>query len=152
MSERINGFTHKHIYASTTLPFVASAAIQAPMNLSVLAWIAFVPFIIVCCRQTRPRRLFLIAYLISLLYWMGNLYWIFPVTIVGGITVCLYTALLWPVLAFCLRYCRAKKVPLFLASRRCSSSASSECRACSWAASSGGSSHTASIKTSRSFK
>ncbi|MHC4227673.1 MAG: apolipoprotein N-acyltransferase [Planctomycetota bacterium] len=120
MSERINGFTHKHIYASTTLPFVASAAmltvIQAPMNLSVLAWIAFVPFIIVCCRQTRPRRLFLIAYLISLLYWMGNLYWIFPVTIVGGITVCLYTALLWPVLAFCLRYCRAKKVPLFLAS------------------------------------
>ncbi|MHC4329775.1 MAG: hypothetical protein ACYSWW_16800, partial [Planctomycetota bacterium] len=96
MSERINGFTHKHIYASTTLPFVASAAMLT--------------------RQTRPRRLFLIAYLISLLYWMGNLYWIFPVTIVGGITVCLYTALLWPVLAFCLRYCRAKKVPLFLAS------------------------------------
>jgi len=38
-----------------------------------------------------------------------------PVTIVGWIVFCLYTALLWPALALCLRYCRIKKVPLFLA-------------------------------------
>jgi apolipoprotein N-acyltransferase len=56
-----------------------------------------------------------VSYLVSLCYWLGNLYWILPVTIVGWVTTCLYTALLWPVLALCLRYCRAKKVPLFLA-------------------------------------
>ena len=36
-------------------------------------------------------------------------------TIIGGIITCLYTALLWPVLAICLRFCRTKKIPLFLA-------------------------------------
>ncbi|MEE9370711.1 MAG: apolipoprotein N-acyltransferase, partial [Sedimentisphaerales bacterium] len=45
-----------------------------------------------------------------------NLYWIVPVTIVGWIAFCLYTAALWPILALCLRYCRIKKIPLFLAS------------------------------------
>ncbi|MHC4579993.1 MAG: apolipoprotein N-acyltransferase [Planctomycetota bacterium] len=89
--------------------------IQSPIDWAPLAWIAFVPFILACCRQAKPRRLFLTTYVVSLLYWMGNLYWIFPVTIVGGITICLYTALLWPVLAMCLRYCRTKRVPLFLA-------------------------------------
>jgi apolipoprotein N-acyltransferase len=43
------------------------------------------------------------------------LYWVAPVTIVGWLLFCLYTALLWPILALCLRYCRKKKVPLFLA-------------------------------------
>jgi len=99
--------------------FVASAAlltvIQSPINWAPLAWVAFVPFILACCRQAKPRRLFLATYVVSLCYWMINLYWVFPVTIVGWVTICLYTALLWPVLAICLRYCRTKRVPLFLA-------------------------------------
>ncbi len=101
------------------LAFLASAAmltvIQAPIGWAPLAWVAFVPFIVACCRQDRPRRMFLLTYVISFFYWLGNLYWIFPVTIVGGITICLYTALLWPALAICLRFCRTKKIPLFLA-------------------------------------
>jgi apolipoprotein N-acyltransferase len=102
------------------LPFIATAVmltvIQAPINLGVLAWVSFVPFIFACCPDMRPRRLFLITYVVSLFYWLVNLYWIFPITIVGWIAFCLYTALLWPVLALLLRYCRAKKVPLFLVS------------------------------------
>ncbi|MGD8499153.1 MAG: apolipoprotein N-acyltransferase [Phycisphaerales bacterium] len=101
------------------LSFLGSAAmltvIQAPISWTPLAWVAFVPFIIACSPGAKPRRLFLISYVISLCYWLGNLYWVLPVTIVGWMTTCLYTALLWPVLALCLRYCRAKKVPLFLA-------------------------------------
>ena len=101
------------------LPFAGSAAmltvIQAPINLAPLAWVSLVPFILASSPQTKPRRLFLVSYLVSLCYWLGNLYWIFPVTIIGGITFCLYTALLWPVLSLCLRYCRIKKFPLFLA-------------------------------------
>jgi apolipoprotein N-acyltransferase len=111
-------FSSKKV-AGSALPFIGSAAmltvIQAPISWAPLAWAAFVPFIIACSPGTRPRRLFLVSYLVSLCYWLGNLYWILPVTIVGWVTTCLYTALLWPVLALCLRYCRAKKVPLFLA-------------------------------------
>ena len=101
------------------LAFLASAAmltvIQAPIGWAALAWVAFVPFIVACCRQDKPRRMFLVTYVISFFYWLGNLYWILPVTIIGGVIICLYTALLWPVLAICLRFCRTKKIPLFLA-------------------------------------
>ena len=101
------------------LPFIGTAVmltvIQAPIGLAPLAWVSFVPFIIACSPKTRPRRLFLFGYVISLCYWLGNLYWVAPVTIVGWLLFCLYTALLWPILALCLRYCRMKKVPLFLA-------------------------------------
>ena len=101
------------------LPFIGTAVmltvIQAPINLAPLAWVAFVPFIIACSPKARVRRLFIFGYVISLCYWLGNLYWVAPVTIVGWLVFCLYTALLWPVLAICLRFCRAKGVPLFLA-------------------------------------
>ena len=102
------------------LPFIATAVmltvIQAPINWGFLAWISFVPFLLACSPDTKPRRLFLITYVVSLFYWLVNLYWIFPITIIGWIAFCLYTALLWPILALLLRYCRAKKVPLFLIS------------------------------------
>ncbi|MHC4238759.1 MAG: apolipoprotein N-acyltransferase, partial [Planctomycetota bacterium] len=74
-----------------------------------------VPFILVCSNETKTRPLALAAYLVSLAYWLGNLYWVFPITIVGWAAFCLYTALLWPILALALRYCRTKKIPLFLA-------------------------------------
>jgi apolipoprotein N-acyltransferase len=94
---------------------VILTVIQAPIDWALLAWIAYVPFTIACCRPNKPRYMFPVAYVIACFYWAGNLYWIFPVTIVGGITICLYTALLWPVLAICLRFCRPKRIPLFLA-------------------------------------
>ncbi|HUW19388.1 MAG TPA: apolipoprotein N-acyltransferase [Sedimentisphaerales bacterium] len=100
-------------------PLVASAVmltvIQPPISFSALAWVSLVPFILACSPKARPKRLALAAYVISLFYWLGNLYWIFPVTVVGWAAFCLYTALLWPIVAFCLRYCRRKNVPLFLA-------------------------------------
>jgi apolipoprotein N-acyltransferase len=89
--------------------------IQPPISLSWLAWIAWVPFVLICSSAVNFRRLVIIAYLISLCYWLGNLYWVAPVTIVGWLTFCLYTAVLWPILAFELRYCRLKKIPLVLA-------------------------------------
>jgi len=99
------------------LPFIASAAmltvIQAPINLSPLAWVALVPFILACRPTAKLKYLAVAAYLISLCYWLGNLYWIFPVTVVGWAAFCLYTAVHWPILALCLRYCRTKKIPLF---------------------------------------
>jgi apolipoprotein N-acyltransferase len=84
-------------------------------RLSWLAWVSLVPFILACSPDAKPRRLALVTYIISLCYWLGNLYWICPVTVLGWIAFCLYTASLWPILTLCLRYCRIKKIPLFLA-------------------------------------
>ncbi|MCK4292003.1 MAG: apolipoprotein N-acyltransferase [Planctomycetes bacterium] len=102
-----------------SLPFFASAVIltviHPPVGWAPLAWVSMVPFILACSPQIKPRSLALAAYLVSLLYWLANLYWVFPITIVGWVVFCLYTALLWPILALSLRYCRTKKVPLFLA-------------------------------------
>ena len=120
MKLSLRALTDKRMYTSTALPFIATAAlltvIQAPINLSFLAWVAWVPFIIACSPEAKPGRLFFVGYVTCLLYWLGNLYWVAPVTIVGWLVFCLYTAVLWPVLALCLRWCRMKRVPLFLVS------------------------------------
>lgn len=89
--------------------------IQPPIGWAFLAWVAWVPFILVCSPNANPRRLVKATYIISLCYWLGNLYWVFPVTIIGWAVFCLYTAILWPILALCIRFCRIKKLPLFLA-------------------------------------
>ena len=100
-------------------PFVASGlmltVIQPSISFSALAWVALVPFILVCSPAAKSKSLALIAYLVSLCYWLGNLYWIYPVTLPGWLAFCFYTALLWPILAFALQYCRKKKIPLFIA-------------------------------------
>jgi apolipoprotein N-acyltransferase len=101
------------------LAFVGSAVmltvIQAPTSLSALAWVAMVPFILACWPEVKIRYLFFTAYIVSLCYWLGNLYWMLPVTPAGWIAFCMYTALLWPILAVCVRYCRIRKIPLVLA-------------------------------------
>jgi len=101
------------------LAFVGSAAmltvIQAPISWSGLAWVSLVPFILACWPAVKVKPLFITAYLVSLCYWLGNLYWIYQVTPAGWLAFCMYTALLWPMVAVCLRYCRGRKIPLFLA-------------------------------------
>jgi apolipoprotein N-acyltransferase len=108
----------KH-FSLLSLAFAGSAVmltvIQAPISLSGLAWVSLVPFILACSPDVKVKPLFLTAYLVSLCYWLGNLYWIYQVTWLGWLAFCMYTALLWPMVAVCLRYCRTKKIPLFLA-------------------------------------
>ncbi len=89
--------------------------IQVPISWSALAWVALVPFILACSPDVKVKPLFFTAYLVSLCYWLGNLYWIYQVTWLGWLAFCIYTALLWPMVAVCLRFCRIKKIPLVLA-------------------------------------
>ncbi|MCJ7778748.1 MAG: apolipoprotein N-acyltransferase [Sedimentisphaerales bacterium] len=102
------------------LAFIASAlmlmVIQPPISWSLLAWVSLVPFILACSPEAKPKHLVVAAYIVSLCYWLGNLYWVFPITVAGWAAFCLYTAVLWPIAALTLRYCRIKKIPLFLAS------------------------------------
>lgn len=105
------------VKSALSLAFTALmlTVIQPPVNWWPLAWVSFVPFILACSPQIKPKRLAIIAYTVSLLYWLGNLYWVFPITVLGWAAFCTYTALLWPILALTIRYCRVKKIPLFLA-------------------------------------
>jgi len=89
--------------------------IHPPLGWASLAWVAYVPFVLACGPSISKRNLGLTAYGIGVVYWLGNLYWIVPVTILGWIAFCLYMALLWPVMALALQYGRRKNVPLSVA-------------------------------------
>ena len=88
---------------------------QQPIGWWPLAWVAYVPFILVCLCETKPSKIYLAAFVVSTCYWLGNIYWMSFVTVVGWIAFCLYTALLWPLLAMSLRWCVKKQFPLFIA-------------------------------------
>lgn len=104
-----------HLLAAFGATAVLLSVIQPPWEFSALAWIAFVPLLVVCSPQEKARRLALVGYIVCLLYWLGNLGWLVPVTIAGWLVFCVYTAVLWPVLALSVRWCRGKGVPLFVA-------------------------------------
>ncbi len=99
------------------LVFAASGVlltlIQPPFELDWLAWIALVPFILICSANTKPTQLAIAAYVVGFCYWLGNLYWIGYVTAPGWIAFCLYIGLYWPVLAISVRFCRKKNLSLF---------------------------------------
>ncbi len=101
------------------MPFAASAVmltvIQLPIGLSHWAWIAYVPFVLACSPNANLRYLAISSYLVGLCYWLANLYWVEPVTLLGWLAFCLYTAVLWPLIVYALRWCRTRKLPLFIA-------------------------------------
>lgn len=99
--------------------------------MGLLAWIAMVPFVLgslftepvehvpVFSITERPPKekiwsILIAAYVISLLYWLANLYWLTLTTIPGWIVFCLYMALYWPLLAAALRHSIRMKIPLWL--------------------------------------
>jgi len=103
------------------MPFIVCFAISvvlltiigAPFNLSYLAWIALVPFVIGSLVDGKNSVVLLVAYIAGLLYWLGNLYWLVPITIPGWIVVCLYLAVYWPLVVIALRYCVRRKIPIW---------------------------------------
>ncbi len=102
-----------------SLPFILSAVmltvIQEPFGADWLAWVAVVPFILVCSPKQELAPLLAVSYAVGAIYWLGNLYYLGPVTQWGWAAFSLYTALLWPALVLAIRYCRKRHVPLFIA-------------------------------------
>ena len=89
--------------------------IQAPIDWSFLAWVALVPFALACSPVVKPRRLALLALGVGYLYWLGNVYWIVPITKIGWLAMSLYLAVFWVLPALAVRFARAKGFPLFIA-------------------------------------
>jgi apolipoprotein N-acyltransferase len=114
---------HKKIDKKLFLPIIAGMAVsallltfcQAPWGLSLLAWFALVPFAMVCKPQTPKKTLILAAYIVSFVYWLGNLYWIIPITGPGYVCFAMCQAMYWPLLALGVRYLRAKNWPMMAA-------------------------------------
>jgi len=89
--------------------------IQAPIGWSFLAWVALVPFVLACTPRIPGRRLVLLTFIVGFLYWLGNVYWITPITLIGWTVMTFYLAWFWPLLAIPVRFCRSKGIPMFLA-------------------------------------
>ena len=94
---------------------VLLSVIHPPLNLSVLAWVAWVPFVLACRPNISVRRLMVCAYLGGLCFWFGNIYWLMIVSFPGYIAFSIVQAFYWPLLALSLRFVRQKNWPLFLA-------------------------------------
>jgi len=101
------------------LSFAISAGmltvIQAPIDWSFLAWVAIVPFALACSPRIRGRPLVLAALGVGFLYWLGNLYWITPITLIGWVAMAFYLAWFWVLPAIAVRFCRSKGIPLVVA-------------------------------------
>ncbi|MBP8302795.1 MAG: apolipoprotein N-acyltransferase [Phycisphaerae bacterium] len=89
--------------------------IHPPVGWAALAWVAYTPFVLGCAPALRTRTLGLAAFGVGVVYWMVSLNWIRPVTLVGWVAFCPYMALLWPLMALALQFCRRRRVPLVLA-------------------------------------
>lgn len=105
--------------ASLLGPFLAAglllSLIQAPMDLSFLAWVAMVPFAWGCLPGVAPRKLALAAWLVGAVHWAVNIYWIAPITVPGWLAMAVYLSALWPLLAIAIRRCRLWRIPMFVA-------------------------------------
>lgn len=101
----------------TLLGLTATAAllslIQPPVGLAILAWIAYVPFGYACSStKLDAKHLVYYSLIIGAVYWLINLYWIAPITIAGWIALCIYMAILWPIMAAAVRSFRGYKLPM----------------------------------------
>jgi len=61
-------------------------------NLWILAWVAFVPFMM-AIREKTPKQAFLLGYLCGIIFFAGTIYWLSHVTVAGLIILVLYLSL-----------------------------------------------------------
>jgi apolipoprotein N-acyltransferase len=97
------------------LSAILLSLIQQPYNFSFLAWFAYVPFFLAALSGKKTTPIIICSYLVAIIYWMLNVYWLAPITFVGWFVVCLYLAVYWPAVAISLRFCSGRKIPIWFA-------------------------------------
>ncbi len=115
MLKKLTRSTYLPAFFLLVLSALLLTVIQAPIGWSFLAWGALVPFALACSPGLRPRTLALMACAVGYAYWLVNLYWILPITVIGWLAMCLYLSLFWVLPALAVRWCRANGLPMFLA-------------------------------------
>lgn len=74
----------------SALTMLMLTAIQEPVGWSVFGWVALVPWVLAAVTAKRPGRMAIVSYVTGLIYYLGNLYWLAPVTAAGYGALCLY--------------------------------------------------------------
>ena len=80
-------------------------------NLSFLVFIGFIPLFFAIENKT-PKQAFLISYICGFIFYAGVLYWIYHVTIIGLIVLCLYLSLYFGVFGLCFSKLKAYSLKL----------------------------------------
>ncbi len=77
-------------------------------NLSYLAFIGFIPLFF-GIQNSSPKRAFFISYICGFLFYAGVLYWLYHVTLIGLILLCLYLALYFGIFGFFIALLQSKE-------------------------------------------
>ena len=76
---------------------------QEPWGVSWVAWFALVPWILASVRAKAAGLMALISYVGGSIYFLGNLYWLWPVTGPGTIALAAYLGVYFPLCGFVFR-------------------------------------------------
>jgi apolipoprotein N-acyltransferase len=80
-------------------------------NLSYLVFIGFVPLFF-AIEDKPPKIAFVISYISGFIFYMGVLYWLYHVTVIGLVILCLYLALYFGILGLCCYQLKAYSLKL----------------------------------------
>jgi apolipoprotein N-acyltransferase len=109
------GFNHKLFMTGLLLiSAMMLSLMQAPFNMSFLAWVSLVPFALAVCFSGNGRCIYFLSFAAYWLFWFANLYWIKYVTVPGWIACSAICAIYWPAGVFFMRWSLRKGIPLFI--------------------------------------
>ena len=80
-------------------------------NLSYLAFIGFIPLFF-AAENKSPQKVFLIFFISGFIFYLGTLYWLYHVTVIGLIILCLYLALYFGAFGFFFLLITAHRSPI----------------------------------------
>ncbi|AQQ71564.1 Apolipoprotein N-acyltransferase [Limihaloglobus sulfuriphilus] len=112
---KLCGLNHKLFMTGLLLiSAMMLSLMQAPFNMSFLAWVCLVPFALAVCFSGTGKTIYLLSFLVYWLFWIANLYWVKYVTVPGWIASSAICAIYWPAGVFFLRWSQRKRIPLFV--------------------------------------
>jgi apolipoprotein N-acyltransferase len=92
--------------ATLGLPLISALLLSAafpPLEISWMAYLAPVPLILAAARARTGRRIFLSAWLAGAIFFAINMYWVSPISLIGGVALYLFMGLYWAVFGWALR-------------------------------------------------
>ena len=88
---------------------------QAPYDMWLVAFVCYVPFTFVVLRHEGGKRLYFIACLLQVVFWLFNLHWFGYVTVPGWLAFSIFSGVYWPFIVFVLRWLNRYRVPMTIA-------------------------------------
>lgn len=85
----------------------------APFNAWYFAYVALAPWVVILACGAERRWALLWAYLTGLLFWAGNLYWLWWITLLGYAAMLVYLSAYWLVAALVVRAAARRNWPMW---------------------------------------